>query len=192
MRFTSGQSDSPTVEPARKTARGSTAAREPAGTSTGLFVKGPQPAGIHYPLTRSPAQQWCPDPASVGARPLPPAMHLKYCQIVWQCCTPSGALLPKGSAPDVALRFGGAEAGARGRGPRARRELLNQRLCAQHPHIVHLREAFLTPGHLGIAMEFASSGDLLDYVEAHVAHVNPTAQYPSWVGLELSHLCCLL
>jgi serine/threonine protein kinase len=52
-----------------------------------------------------------------------------------------------------------------------RRELLNQRLCAQHPHIVHLREAFLTPGHLGISMEYATSGDLLDYVEAHMAHV---------------------
>jgi hypothetical protein len=56
----------------------------------------------------------------------------------------------------------------------ARRELLNQRLCAQHPHIVHLREAFLTPGHLGIAMEYATSGDLLDYVEAHMAHVSHT------------------
>lgn len=52
------------------------------------------------------------------------------------------------------------------------RELLNQRLCAQHPHIVHLREAFLTPGHLGISMEYATSGDLLDYVEAHMAHVS--------------------
>jgi serine/threonine protein kinase len=56
-----------------------------------------------------------------------------------------------------------------------RRELLNQRLCAQHPHIVHLREAFLTPGHLGIAMEYATSGDLLDYVEAHMAHVSSPA-----------------
>jgi hypothetical protein len=36
---------------------------------------------------------------------------------------------------------------------------------------VHLREAFLTPGHLGISMEYATSGDLLDYVEAHMAHV---------------------
>ena len=45
------------------------------------------------------------------------------------------------------------------------RELVNQRLCAAHPHIIHLREAFLTPHHLGIAMEFADGGDLLDFID---------------------------
>lgn len=50
------------------------------------------------------------------------------------------------------------------------REVLNQRLCAHHPHIVHLREAFLTPTHLGIAMEYATSGDLLNYVQSHIAY----------------------
>ena len=44
----SGRSDSPTVKPARMAARGSTAAQEPAGTSAGIFVKGPLPAGIHH------------------------------------------------------------------------------------------------------------------------------------------------
>ncbi len=47
VRFTSGRSDSPTVKPAIRT-RGSIAAREPAGNSTGLFVEGPLPAGIHH------------------------------------------------------------------------------------------------------------------------------------------------
>ena len=42
---------------------------------------------------------------------------------------------------------------------------MNQRLCAAHPHIIHLREAFLTPHHLGIAMEFADGGDLLDFID---------------------------
>ena len=52
-----------------------------------------------------------------------------------------------------------------------RRELVNQKLCAAHPHIVHLREAFLTPHHLGIAMEFADSGDLLDFIDTFAAQV---------------------
>lgn len=49
-----------------------------------------------------------------------------------------------------------------------RRELLNQRLCLQHPHIVGLEEVFLTPYHLGIAMEYANGGDLSDYIADHV------------------------
>ncbi len=48
---------------------------------------------------------------------------------------------------------------------------MNQKLCAAHPHIVHLREAFLTPHHLGIAMEFADSGDLLDFIDTFAAQV---------------------
>jgi len=49
--------------------------------------------------------------------------------------------------------------------------LVNQKLCDAHPHIVHLREAFLTPHHLGIAMEFADSGDLLDFIDTFAAQV---------------------
>ena len=49
------------------------------------------------------------------------------------------------------------------------RELVNQRLCAAHPHIIHLREAFLTPHHLGIAMEYADGGDLLDFIDTFAA-----------------------
>ena len=48
---------------------------------------------------------------------------------------------------------------------------MNQKLCAAHPHIVHLREAFLTPHHLGIAMEFADGGDLLDFIDTFAAQV---------------------
>ena len=48
---------------------------------------------------------------------------------------------------------------------------MNQKLCAAHPHIVHLREAFLTPHHLGIAMEYADSGDLLDFIDTFAVQV---------------------
>lgn len=43
------------------------------------------------------------------------------------------------------------------------REIINHR-CLVHPHIVQFKEVFLTPGHLGIAMEFASGGDMFEYV----------------------------
>lgn len=43
------------------------------------------------------------------------------------------------------------------------REILNHR-CLVHPHIVQFKEVFLTQQHLGIAMEFASGGDMFEYV----------------------------
>lgn len=43
------------------------------------------------------------------------------------------------------------------------REILNHRLCAVHPHIVQLREVFLTKQHLAIVMEYVAGGDLCDY-----------------------------
>eukprot|EP00884_Botryococcus_braunii_P011516 jgi/Botrbrau1/20365/Bobra.0006s0030.1 len=43
-------------------------------------------------------------------------------------------------------------------------EILNQKRL-QHPHIVELREVFLTSSHLGIVMEYASRGDLYHMVE---------------------------
>ena len=33
-----------------------------------------------------------------------------------------------------------------------------------HPHVVLFREVFLTPTHLGIALEYVSGGDLYSYV----------------------------
>lgn len=50
------------------------------------------------------------------------------------------------------------------------RELLNHRMCALHPHIVQLKEVFLTPNHLAISMEYAAGGDLSEYVQAHRLH----------------------
>ncbi len=41
-------------------------------------------------------------------------------------------------------------------------------MCLQHPHIVGLEEVFLTPYHLGIAMEYSNGGDLSDYIADHV------------------------
>jgi serine/threonine-protein kinase SRK2 len=43
------------------------------------------------------------------------------------------------------------------------REILNHRRLL-HPHIVEMREVFLTPDYLGIAMEYASGGDLFSLV----------------------------
>lgn len=50
------------------------------------------------------------------------------------------------------------------------RELQNQHLCAAHPHIVQLREVFVTPQHLAIVMDYASGGDLAHYVDALMQH----------------------
>eukprot|EP00877_Chromochloris_zofingiensis_P012447 jgi/Chrzof1/7456/Cz02g24200.t1 len=43
------------------------------------------------------------------------------------------------------------------------REIINHR-CLVHPHIVQFKEVFMTPQHLCIAMEFASGGDMFEYV----------------------------
>lgn len=47
------------------------------------------------------------------------------------------------------------------------REVLNHRLLVAHPHIVRFREAFLTPRHLAIVMEYAAGGDMFEYVIRH-------------------------
>lgn len=49
------------------------------------------------------------------------------------------------------------------------REVLNQRLCFHHPHIVQFREVFLTAEHLAIVSEYAAGGDLADYIDRHQA-----------------------
>jgi len=43
------------------------------------------------------------------------------------------------------------------------REIINH-CCLVHPHIVQFKEVFLTTSHLAIAMEFASGGDMFEYV----------------------------
>lgn len=51
------------------------------------------------------------------------------------------------------------------------REVLNQRLCFHHPHIIQFREVFLTPDHFAIVSEYAQGGDLADYIDRHqLAH----------------------
>ena len=49
------------------------------------------------------------------------------------------------------------------------REVLNQRLCFHHPHIIQFREVFLTADHLAIVSEYAAGGDLADYIDRHQA-----------------------
>ena len=34
-----------------------------------------------------------------------------------------------------------------------------------HPHVIQFKEIFLTPSHLGIAMEYAPGGDMFQYVK---------------------------
>ncbi|KAI7844120.1 hypothetical protein COHA_002258 [Chlorella ohadii] len=50
---------------------------------------------------------------------------------------------------------------------RVERELLNHRKLSGHQKVVQFKEAFLTSTHLGIAMEFASGGDLFDLVSRY-------------------------
>lgn len=47
------------------------------------------------------------------------------------------------------------------------RELVHLSECGQHPNIVQLKEVFLTPHHLGIAMEYVDGGDLARWVQVH-------------------------
>ena len=49
------------------------------------------------------------------------------------------------------------------------REVLNQRLCFHHPHIIQFQEIFLTADHLAIVSEYAAGGDLADYIDRHQA-----------------------
>ena len=53
----------------------------------------------------------------------------------------------------------------------AGREILNQRLCCNHPNIIQFQEVFLTPEYLAIVSEYAPGGDLVDFIERHnIAH----------------------
>ena len=80
-----------------------------------------------------------------------------------------------------------------------RRELVNHAALAGHPHVVALREVFLTREHLAIVMDFADSGDLSQLLSMHVAdqvprtlrrsvlHVPFVEPRDSWRYYRLSH-----
>ncbi|KAL3149981.1 hypothetical protein ABBQ38_013337 [Trebouxia sp. C0009 RCD-2024] len=67
---------------------------------------------------------------------------------------------------DVAIKL--LERGSQVRGYRTaiQREIRNQS-CLEHPMIISLKEVFLTPTHLALAMEYAPNGDLYHYVSTH-------------------------
>ncbi|KAK9918091.1 hypothetical protein WJX75_001144 [Coccomyxa subellipsoidea] len=73
-----------------------------------------------------------------------------------------------------------------------RREIQNQS-SLRHPLIVSLREVFLTPTHLAIAMEYAQGGDLFNYTLGHRPHGRLAEQQARWIfqqliiGLDYSH-----
>ncbi|KAK9836749.1 hypothetical protein WJX74_007405 [Apatococcus lobatus] len=47
-----------------------------------------------------------------------------------------------------------------------RREIVNHsNLC--HPQVIQFKEVFLTPGSVGLVMEYAPGGDLFDYIQQH-------------------------
>jgi serine/threonine-protein kinase SRK2 len=49
--------------------------------------------------------------------------------------------------------------------PALQREMLTQRSCLMHPHVIQFKEAILMPSQLGIVMEYAAGGDLREYLE---------------------------
>lgn len=53
--------------------------------------------------------------------------------------------------------------------PAMQREILTQRSCLMHPHVIQFKEAFLMPSRLAIVMEFAAGGDLREYLEDYRA-----------------------
>ncbi|PSC74454.1 sulfur stress regulator [Micractinium conductrix] len=63
----------------------------------------------------------------------------------------------------VALKF--IERGAENINKYVEREIVNH-MRLRHPHIIALREVFLTPSHLVLAMEYAAGGDLFHFVAA--------------------------
>lgn len=46
------------------------------------------------------------------------------------------------------------------------RELVNHSVL-KHPHVIELREVFLTPEYLGMVMEYATGGTLFDMIADH-------------------------
>lgn len=45
---------------------------------------------------------------------------------------------------------------------------LKNHFCMHHPHVIKLRDVFVTPHHLNIVLELAEGGMLFDYVNARL------------------------
>ncbi|KAK9807147.1 hypothetical protein WJX73_000269 [Symbiochloris irregularis] len=58
------------------------------------------------------------------------------------------------------------------------REICNLRLCSMHPYIIRFKEAFLTDKYLAIVSEYASMGDLADYIDARRTRTRPPRGLP--------------
>ena len=48
------------------------------------------------------------------------------------------------------------------------RELVHHSRLQGHPHIIAMREAYLTNDHLCVVMDYASGGDLAEHLSRHV------------------------
>lgn len=64
------------------------------------------------------------------------------------------------------------------------REILHQS-SLKHPFIISLREVFLTPTHLAIAMEYAKGGNLFQYVLQHAPLCRLTETKAQWIFQQL-------
>lgn len=69
---------------------------------------------------------------------------------------------PGGGSPPVAVKLMPRDKAA---SPALQREMLTQRSCLMHPHVIQFKEAILMPSQLGIVMEYAAGGDLREYLE---------------------------
>ncbi|KAL6778757.1 hypothetical protein ACKKBF_B04765 [Auxenochlorella protothecoides x Auxenochlorella symbiontica] len=88
---------------------------------------------------------------------------------------------------DVALKF--IERGPQNVNKYVEREILNH-MKLRHPHIIGLREVFLTANHLVLAMEFAAGGDLFKYVSSRKSLGEPEARWffqQLIVGIDYCH-----
>lgn len=65
-----------------------------------------------------------------------------------------------------------------------KREIENQSRL-RHPLIITIKEVFLTPGHLAIAMEYAQGGDLFNYTLGHRPMGRLAEQQARWIFQQL-------
>lgn len=90
------------------------------------------------------------------------------------------------SGEDVAIKF-------LERGEKVNRyvefEVMNHRIL-RHPHVIEFKEVFLTPKYICIAMEYASGGNLFNYVQKAARLKEPAARWffqQLVIGLDYCH-----